>query len=148
MRRFKLLSSWSSISSHPSTHLSYFIFHFPPPSSPQRFHNYTRYATHLYHLRPFTALPLLKPFTTHFLRGTWTLILPLRTRKSHPLPTTPINFVQNSSSAFKPFSGSAGPGQRPAVAEVLATDGPLARTVNEGTDAVEDAVANELFRVG
>ncbi|KAF8344848.1 nucleoporin protein Ndc1-Nup [Amanita rubescens] len=75
-----------------------------------------------------------------------------------PFPSTPIKFVSTSSSAFKPLGSSTGPTgqqQRPswatparAVAECLASDGPLARAVEEGTDEVEEVVGKvpELFR--
>jgi hypothetical protein len=66
--------------------------------------------------------------------------------KAAPFPSTPIKYIKT---AFKPFN-SAGPGgQRPAsprhaFADVLASDGPLARAVDESTDEV--AKVPELFR--
>jgi hypothetical protein len=70
--------------------------------------------------------------------------------KAAPFPSTPIKYIKNSSSAFKPFNSAGLPGgQRPtspghAFAEVLASDGPLATAVDESTDEV--AKVPELFR--
>ena len=71
--------------------------------------------------------------------------------KAVPFQSTAIKYIKNSSSAFDPFNSSGPRGQRPAspaFAEVLASDGLLARAVDESTDEVEGAVVKVagLFR--
>ncbi|KAF8635261.1 hypothetical protein AX15_000484 [Amanita polypyramis BW_CC] len=68
-----------------------------------------------------------------------------------PFPSTPVKFVSASSSAFKPpgIDGQrlwTSPGQ--SAAECLASDGPLARAVEEGAGEMEEVVGKvpELFR--
>ncbi|KAK2467574.1 hypothetical protein APHAL10511_000429 [Amanita phalloides] len=81
---------------------------------------------------------------------------PGKNQPSTPFPTTPIKYVPTSSSAFRsPQAGLSSQSQSQArtspvqaAVNYLASDGPLARAVDEGTGEVEEAVSNvpELFR--